>query len=51
MSALIEEFKREHSEIIATLKEVKELGILSREGQAKAHVSKRRFACTSQERG
>lgn len=35
MSALIEEFKREHSEIIATLKEVKELGILSGEGQAK----------------
>jgi iron-sulfur cluster repair protein YtfE (RIC family) len=35
MSALIEEFKREHSEILAILNEVKELGILSKEGQAK----------------
>ena len=35
MSALIEEFKREHTEIIATLNEVKELGILTRKGQAK----------------
>ncbi len=35
MSALIEEFKREHSEIVAILKEVDELGILSKEGQAK----------------
>ena len=35
MSALIEGFKKEHSEIIATLNEVEELGILSREGQAK----------------
>ncbi len=35
MSALIEEFKREHSEIVAILKEVEELGILSKEGQAK----------------
>ena len=35
MSALIEEFKREHSEILAILNEVKELGILSREGQAR----------------
>ena len=35
MSALIEEFKNEHSKIIDTLKEVKELGILSEEGQAK----------------
>ncbi len=35
MSALIEEFKREHSEIVAILNEVEELGILSKEGQAK----------------
>ncbi|MHC4269819.1 MAG: hemerythrin domain-containing protein [Planctomycetota bacterium] len=35
MSALIEEFKREHSEIVDALKEVEELGILSKEGQAK----------------
>ncbi len=35
MSALIEEFKREHSETLAILNEVKELGILSKEGQAK----------------
>jgi hemerythrin-like domain-containing protein len=43
MSALIDEFKGEHAEIIAMLKEVKELGILSKEGQArlisiKAHL-------------
>ncbi len=35
MSALIEEFKKEHSEIIDTLKEIKELGVLSEKGQAK----------------
>ncbi len=35
MTALIEEFKREHSEILAILNEVKELGILSKEGQVK----------------
>ncbi len=35
MSVLIEEFKKEHSEIIAALNEVEELGILSKEGQAK----------------
>ena len=35
MSALIEELRREHSEILAILSEVKELGILSKEGQAK----------------
>ncbi len=35
MSALIEEFKREHSEIIAILNEAKELGILSKEGRVK----------------
>ncbi len=43
MSALIKEFKSEHAEIIAMLNEVKELGILSKEGQArlmsiKAHL-------------
>ncbi len=35
MSALIEEFKRDHAEIIAMLNEVREPGILSKEGQAK----------------
>ncbi len=35
MSTLIEGFKKEHSEIIATLNEVEKLGILSEEGQAK----------------
>ena len=35
MSALIEEFKKEHYEIIKTLKEVDKLGILTKEGQAK----------------
>ncbi len=35
MSALIEEFKREHSEIVDALKEVEELGIFTKEGQAK----------------
>ncbi len=35
MSALIEEFKREHSEILAILNEVEGLDILSKEGQAK----------------
>jgi hypothetical protein len=35
MSILIEELKMEHSEILATLNEVKELGILSKEGQDK----------------
>ncbi len=40
MSALIEEFKREHAEIIAMLNEVKELGILSKEGQARLMSAK-----------
>ena len=40
MSALIEGFKKEHSEIIATLKEVRYLGILSGEGQAKLIYAK-----------
>ena len=35
MSALIEEFKKEHSEFVEALKEVEELGILTKEGQAK----------------
>jgi iron-sulfur cluster repair protein YtfE (RIC family) len=35
MSILIEELKKEHAEIVATLKEVKKLGILSKEGQNK----------------
>ncbi len=35
MSALIEELKKDHSEIIDTLNEVKELDILSKEGQTK----------------
>ena len=35
MSELIEEFKRDHAEIMAILNEAKELGILSKEGQAK----------------
>ncbi|MBT3878276.1 MAG: hemerythrin domain-containing protein [Candidatus Scalindua sp.] len=40
MSALIEEFKKEHSEIIAILKEVKKLGIHSEEGRAKLMSAK-----------
>ena len=35
MSSLIEGFKKEHSEIIEALKKVKELGVLTEEGQAK----------------
>ena len=35
MSSLTKEFEREHAEIIAMLNEVKELGILSKEGHAK----------------
>ena len=31
MSILIEEFKREHAEIVDTLNEVKKIGILSKE--------------------
>ncbi len=40
MSALIERFKKEHSEIIATLKEVKKLGVLSNEGQSRLMTAK-----------
>ncbi len=35
MSALIESFKREHSEIIDKLKECREYGIFTKKGQAK----------------
>ena len=35
MSALINEFKKDHTKILDTLKEIKELGVLSEEGQAK----------------
>ena len=35
MSILIEELKKEHSEILTELNEVKKLGILSKEGQDK----------------
>jgi hemerythrin len=35
MSTLIEEFKREHSKIIETLKEVKELDIHTKKGKAR----------------
>jgi hypothetical protein len=35
MLALLEEFKKEHSGIVDTLKEIREYGILTKEGQAK----------------
>ena len=41
MSALIEELKREHAKIIAMLNEVKELGILSKEGQSRLMSAKK----------
>ena len=40
MSALIEEFKREHAKIFDMLNEVRELGLLSREGQTKLMSAK-----------
>ncbi len=40
MSVLIEELEKEHSEIVATLNDVKELGISSIEGQAKLMFAK-----------
>ncbi len=43
MSALIDELKKEHSEIVAALNEVKELGILWKEGQAKLMSLKARL--------
>lgn len=35
MSILVEELKKEHSEILTALNEIKELGILTKEGQDK----------------
>ena len=35
MSELIDGFKRDHSEIVDALKEVKELGVLTKEGHDK----------------
>ncbi len=43
MSALIEELKREHSELVAILNAVKGLDILSKEGQTKLLSTKERF--------
>ncbi len=43
MSALIDELKKEHSEIITIFNEAKGLGILSREGQAKLMTVKARL--------
>ena len=40
MSALIEEFKREHYEIIKALTEVEELGILTKDGKDKLMLAK-----------
>jgi hypothetical protein len=40
VSALIEELKKEHSEIVAMLNEVRELGIHSKEAQAKLMSAK-----------
>jgi hypothetical protein len=46
MSALIEKFKKEHSEILAILNEVKKLGIHSQEGRSKLISAKRiRYIC------
>jgi hypothetical protein len=43
VSVLIEELKKEHSELVAILNEVKGLDILSKEGQAKLLSAKERF--------
>ncbi len=43
MSALIDELRKEHSEIVAALNEVKELGILSKEGLARLMTAKERL--------
>lgn len=40
MSTLIKRFKKEHSEIIAILKDVKRLGVLSKEGQSRLMSAK-----------
>ena len=46
MSALIEKYKKEHSEILAILNEVKKLGIHSQEGRSKLISAKRiRYIC------
>ncbi len=43
MTVLIEELKKDHSEIVDILNEVKELGILSKEGQSKLMSVKEHF--------
>ena len=43
MSLLIEELNKDHLKIVATLKEVKNLGILTKEGQAKLLSAKASF--------
>ncbi len=43
MSILIKELMKDHLEIVATLDEIKELGILSKEGQAKLLSAKERL--------
>ncbi len=45
MTTLIDEFKKEHSEIVAALKEVKELGLLTKEGKFKRLSLKASFTC------
>ncbi len=40
MSVLIEEFKKEHNEIIAILEKVKKLGIYSEEGRSELMFAK-----------
>tara|TARA_B100000315_G_C14166322_1_gene402446 strand:+ start:144 stop:548 length:405 start_codon:yes stop_codon:yes gene_type:complete len=44
MIALIEEFRKEHSEILAMLNEIKELGVLTHKGQAKLMSVKSRLS-------
>jgi hypothetical protein len=43
MSILTKELKKDHLEIVAALDEIKELGILSKEGQAKLLSAKERL--------
>ena len=43
MSILIKELMKDHYEIVATLDEIKKLGILSKEGQAKLLSAKERL--------
>lgn len=40
MAMLIEDLKKEHAEIVGLLKEIKRLGIISREGKAKLLLAK-----------